>query len=88
MRRHASDKNQEAIVKALRKLGASVVILSQVAGGCPDLLIGYRAQTFLIEVKNGSKLTTQQQIFHDTWSGGKLHVASTIEEVLRICLTT
>lgn len=49
--RHRADKNQQDIVDELRDLGISVLILSQVGGGCPDLLIGHRGKNYLIEVK-------------------------------------
>ena len=52
MRRAAKvDKNQPEIVKALRELGVSVVDLSSVGAGCPDLLWGWRNEVGLIEIK-------------------------------------
>jgi hypothetical protein len=69
------DENQKSIVDFLRGLGASVLILSEVGKGCPDILCGIFGQNFLIEIKNGmlapsaQKLTKHEQHFFDTWKG-------------------
>ena len=91
MRRAAKiDANQPAIVDALRKCGAFVQSLAAVGNGCPDLLIGYRGRTFLIEVKDGSKVpsaqkpTPDQLFWHACWVGGSLAVVNDIEGALRI----
>lgn len=58
MRRAAHvDVNQPAIVSALRKIGCSVTSLAGVGKGCPDLLVGYRGRTLLVEVKDRHKET-------------------------------
>jgi len=77
------DKNQREIVMALRKVGASVIHLHTVGNGCPDLLVGFRGENFLIEVKLGKgKLTPAQKTLHTTWQGLKIGVARTVEEAL------
>lgn len=43
------DTNEPAIVKALKAVGASVTPLN--GTGVPDLLVGFRGQTYLLEVK-------------------------------------
>ena len=48
------DDNQNDIVTALRKAGATVRIISQ-GEGIPDLLVGFRGETMLMEVKDGGK---------------------------------
>jgi hypothetical protein len=69
------DENQKEIVKAFREIGASVQILSDVGKGCPDLLIGFAGRNWLIEIKNGNKPPSQQQLtekeqqFFNTWRG-------------------
>jgi len=69
------DSNQNDIVKILRKLGASVQILSNVGKGCPDLLIGLNGNNYLIEVKDGEKSPSQQKLtdceqsFFYSWKG-------------------
>ena len=79
MRRAAKvDDNQAEIVAALRRAGCSVCILSGVGNGCPDLSVGLRGVTYLLEVKDGSKcpskrrLTAGEQQWHEKWRG---HVA-------------
>jgi hypothetical protein len=43
------DSNEPAIVRALQEVGATVTRLGD--AGVPDLLVGWRGRTFLIEVK-------------------------------------
>lgn len=76
MRRAAKvDENQRQIVDTFRKAGATVQHLHNVAGGCPDLLVGYRGVNLCVEVKDGSKppserqLTPAQVLWHDGWLG-------------------
>jgi Holliday junction resolvase len=72
MRGRKTDANQSSIVSALRQVGASVVDLSAVGKGCPDLLVGYRGQTYLLEVKNKAgrnRLTADQNVFMAWWHG-------------------
>lgn len=86
MRRAAKiDANQRDVIAALRKIGAVVRYLSQ-GEGLPDLLVGYRAQTYLIEVKNKegkNRLTPGQKDFHNRWIGGPLIIVHTAEEAIR-----
>jgi len=66
------DKNQVAIVAALRAAGATVQHLHEVGAGCPDLLIGFRGSNYLIEVKNaaaGGSLNAEQVKWHRDWRG-------------------
>jgi Holliday junction resolvase len=74
-RRAASDGNQPQIIDALRKAGATVAACHAVGKGFPDLVVGYRGQNFLIEVKDPSQpkhrheLTPAQVEFHAAWRG-------------------
>lgn len=88
MRRIAkTDANQPEIVAALRKAGASVTLLSQVGGGCPDLLVGIAGVNLLLEVKDGSKpvsarkLTPDQVEWHQSWRGQSA-IVSSVEEAM------
>lgn len=88
MRRAAKvDANQAEIVSALRKIGASVQPLHAVGAGCPDLLVGWRGMTSLLEVKDGSKppsarkLTEDQVKWHAEWRG-QVAVVETIEQAI------
>lgn len=70
MRRAKTDTNQTEIVLALRSVGASVQCLHIIGKGCPDLLVGYRGQNFLLEVKRGkAKLTGDEPAWHEDWQG-------------------
>ena len=71
MRRAARiDANQRAIVKALRKAGASVQPLHTVGDGVPDLLVGIAGRTYLIEVKGPTGTLTPDQVrWHGEWRG-------------------
>lgn len=64
------DQNQPDMVKAFRKAGMTVQILSDVGKGCPDILVGYRGQNYLVEIKNGNKkLTPHEEVFFANWKG-------------------
>jgi hypothetical protein len=90
MRRAARvDDNQAAIVRELRQLGFSVCVLARVGEGCPDLLIGRGRRTGLVEVKappgpkggGGGELTPHQELWHSTWRGSPVIVATSSREV-------
>lgn len=90
MRRKAkNDANQAQVVEGLRKLGYSVLILSRVGEGCPDLLVGNMGRNWLIELKDGSKypserkLTPDQETFFSSWRG-QVNKAESLEEILDI----
>lgn len=77
------DANQGSIVAALRAAGATVETLHRQGDGCPDLLVGYRAQNILIECKMpGEKLNDLQRLWFEEWRG-QACVAHTAEEALR-----
>lgn len=76
---HRSDHTQESIVRALRQLGVSVEHI----GRPVDLLVCYRGETSLMEVKNkGGTFTKDQLDFIARWPG-KIHVAHNPDEALR-----
>ena len=75
------DGNQADIVKALRRVGCDVEVI-----GLPvDLLVGYRARNFLIEVKQpGEKpRTKKQRDFLAGWRG-QVRVVETPEEAIQL----
>lgn len=77
MRRAAKvDRNQTAIVKALRAVGCSVQPLHAVGKGCPDLLVGvpersavgsfFRPRRMVcLEVKDGDKPPSERRLTPD-----------------------
>ena len=76
------DENQVAVVKALRKIGASVLHLHRVGSGCPDLLVAYRGRNVLLEVKRpGEKPNALQVKFYEKWRGEVHIVYSPLEAV-------
>ena len=46
------DRNHRAIADALTAAGCTVESLHMVGKGCPDLLVGLRGSTWLVEVKD------------------------------------
>lgn len=79
------DSNEPEIVNALARAGAFV---SQLSGeGIPDLLVIFRSNIYLIEVKAPKgKLTPAQVEWHARTlnEGVKVHIAHTPLEALRI----
>jgi Holliday junction resolvase len=76
------DENQSEIVQALEQVGASVVSLSMVKYGCPDLCVGFRNVNYLLEVKTErGTLTPAQKKFFSKWNGLAI-VVKTVEEAL------
>lgn len=89
MRRAAKiDANQVQIVSALRAAGAMVQSLAAIGGGVPDLLVSFRGNLFLLEVKDGrkppsgQKLTPDQQKWHQAW-GAMVEVVNSPDAALR-----
>lgn len=84
------DANQPEVVEALRKAGCSVQHLHAVGGGVPDLLCAIAGdQTFIIEVKDGSKppsaqaLTKDQVVWHARWRG-RVHIVNSVDAALSV----
>jgi hypothetical protein len=89
MRRVAkTDANQKEIVKFLRMAGAVVQPLHAVGSGCPDLLVGFRGANHLLEVKDGKKppsaqeLTADQKEWHSAWRG-QVAIVNSVDDALR-----
>jgi Holliday junction resolvase len=83
------DANHTEIVKGLRQSGCTVLDLSAVGKGCPDLLIGRCGYNLLMEVKDGSKpksarkLTGDQIAFFAKWRGN-VQVVKSLQEAIDI----
>ena len=90
MRAARVDQNHDQVVTALRAAGATVQSLAGVGKGVPDLLVGYKGQTMLMEVKDGFKspskrlLTEDQLRWHGSWKGGALAVVDSPDAALRM----
>jgi hypothetical protein len=92
MRRAARrDDNEKEIIAAMREVGAYVKVIND--EGLFDLLVSYRGETLLIEVKDGSKppsarrLTEAEQKFHDEWPGSDLYIVESVSEALALLRT-
>ena len=83
------DDNQKDIVEALRAIGATVRVVTQ-GGGIPDLLVGFRGHTVLMEVKDGRKkpsarkLTEAEERFFLEWRGGMLAIVESVDDALAL----
>ena len=79
------DNNQLDIVKAFRSMGATVLNLSAVGKGCPDLLIGYKGISVLVEVKSKTgKFTEPQLKFMEQWQGGAVNRIDSVDGAIRL----
>lgn len=88
-----TDDNQRDIVAALRRAGCSVLILSGVGRGCPDIAVGLRGVTYMLEIKDGKKapsdreLTPDQKDWHTKWRGHAAVVQSVGDALRAVGLT-
>lgn len=80
------DENQKSIIHTFIALGASVLNLSTVGRGCPDLLIGYRGKTVLVEIKSNekAKFTEPQIKFMQEWRGGAVSRIDSVDAAIRL----
>ena len=80
------DENQKTLVHTFIAMGASVLNLSTVGRGCPDLLIGYKGKSVLVEIKNGEKATfTEPQVkFMQEWRGGAVSRIDSVDAAIRL----
>jgi len=71
-----TDANHKEHIHTLKKAGYSVVDLSRVGGGCPDLLVGKNGHCWLVEAKTESgKISPKQDEFANNWRGGPIYVS-------------
>jgi len=81
------DENQSRIVEGLRRMGCSVLIISQLKN-CFDILVGFRGVNFAFEIKDGTKppsqrrLTDGEQNFFDQWQG-QVSVIESLEDAIK-----
>lgn len=78
------DANQASIVADLRAIGATVLHLHAVGQGCPDILVGFRGENYLFEIKSPKgRLTPGQEGWHSLW-WGQVAVIRCLEDALAI----
>lgn len=64
------DENQKDIVDLARQIDARVAITTGVGGGFPDIVVGFRNQVHLAELKKpGGELRKSQELFIKGWPG-------------------
>lgn len=86
------DRNQSEIVEALRGIGATVAITSSLGKGFPDIVVGYRGNNFLIEIKDWQQIPSKRRLtfdeseFHATWRG-QVCIVETISEAINLVST-
>lgn len=87
------DSNQKEITALFRKMGASVLVMSELGKGAPDLAVGMNGCTYLVELKDGSKspsaqkLTPCEQLFFHTWNG-HVCIINSLEQVIEFVNST
>lgn len=84
--RGRTDNNQTAIVKSLRASGALVQSLSNIGGGCPDLLVIRAGKVHLLEVKDEKQPPSKRRLTpHETaWHNAALahgYAVATVESI-------
>ena len=84
-----TDANQTGIVKKLRCIpGVSVASTASIGDGFPDIVVGFRERSYLIEIKDGAKvpskrkLTPDEQEFKDKWTGCYF-VANSFDDIIK-----
>lgn len=79
------DRNAVEIVSALRAVGATARFVEFQHGqaGCPDILVGWKGQTYLMELKvRKGRLSDAQKKFHAEWQGPPILVIRSVSEAL------
>jgi hypothetical protein len=77
------DSNHSEIAKWYEDAYCSVLDLSHVGFGCPDLAIGVGGRMYLREIKfERGHLEPSQKRFQETWRGPKIEVVRTQADVI------
>jgi len=83
MRHGRRDSTHKEVREALRSIGATVFDTGDVGGSFPDLVVGYRGKTFLVEVKGPkTKVTEGQSAFAEVWRGAEVKVLRSGHEAI------
>lgn len=92
MRRAARiDANQNQIVAALRRVGATVLITSTLKNAF-DILVGYDRKLYIVEIKDGDKPKSSQRLTEGEIKcktafesvGVKYNVVTSVDDALRM----
>ena len=86
MRKHAKkDDNHNRIAEVFEINGATVLDMSPLGDGAPDMCVGFLGNNILVEVKNGAlpkskqQLTPDEEKFHAAWRGTIVTIHNEIE---------
>lgn len=84
MRAKRVDTNHRLIVETLRTIGCSVFDASGIGKGFPDLVIGIRGKTILVEVKASAKakFTDAQLDFMERWNGSPVWRVESVDDAV------
>lgn len=78
------DGNQSVIVRSLRQIGAEITDLHTLGKGCPDILVTFRSELFLLEVKLPKcGLTPAERTWHERNQAANIGIVHSAEEALR-----
>ena len=84
------DANHVEIVTAFRKMGASVIDLSDVGGGVPDLIVCCHGVVDLVDIKNPKTgygrrgLNKLQRNWAEQWRGSPVYMVYTVGDVMEM----
>jgi Holliday junction resolvase len=82
---HRADDNQADIIADLRACGFSVLSLTSLGNGCPDLLVARGNRMHLLEVKSDKgEMRESQSDFAKAWNAPVLVVRSSTEALQRL----
>lgn len=81
-KRAKSDAVQTPFVAQLRDLGVSVQPIHQIGHGCPDILVGWKGQNYLFELKSEKGVATPDEIEWLTKWKGQVALVRTLERIL------
>ena len=91
-RRARVDANHVEVRSALRAAGWTVVDCARIGSGFPDLLIARRGTIRMVEIKDGAKVKSKQQLTEDevqfhalmAAAGVTVSVVTSVEEALAL----
>ena len=80
------DLNHQEVVKTLRSLGATVFDASGIGRGFPDLVVGFKQQTILVEIKSSEqkRFTNAQLKFMADWKGSAVVRINDVDGAIRL----
>lgn len=82
-RYHTRDANHVAVSGWYEELFCSVLDLSSVGFGCPDLAVAAAGRMELVEVKaQDGRVKPSQKTFASTWRGPRIVIARTQADVI------